>query len=160
MAKIPKKVLTLAFIRRDDQILLGRKKRGFGEGKWNGFGGKVDLDETISDAAVREVREECGLLVTNLKKLGVIDFEFVGDPVILNVHVFSTVDFTGNVTESEEMSPQWYKVHEVPFEKMWKDDPHWFPYMLDNKKFNAYFLFEGHEKIISHWIKEVESLDE
>jgi len=35
-----KKVLTLVFLRRPGQILLGMKKRGFGQGRWNGFGGK------------------------------------------------------------------------------------------------------------------------
>lgn len=48
-----KKVLTLALIDRNNEILLGLKKRGFGEGLWNGFGGKVDPGEQIVDAAVR-----------------------------------------------------------------------------------------------------------
>ena len=43
------------------------KKRGFGMGKWNGFGGKVELNETISSAANRELFEECGLKAHNLK---------------------------------------------------------------------------------------------
>jgi len=47
------KVLTLAFVRRPGEILLGYKKRGFGAGKWNGFGGKVEIGETIEDAASR-----------------------------------------------------------------------------------------------------------
>ncbi len=50
----PKKVLTLVYILKGDEILLGLKKRGFGTGKWNGFGGKVKLDEeTILDGAIR-----------------------------------------------------------------------------------------------------------
>ena len=48
-----RKVLTLAFIRDGDQLLLGMKKRGFGAGKWNGFGGKVDPGETILQGAAR-----------------------------------------------------------------------------------------------------------
>ena len=47
------KILTLAFVRRHGEILLGFKKRGFGAGKWNGFGGKVEAGETIEDAAKR-----------------------------------------------------------------------------------------------------------
>ena len=47
------KILTLAFVRRSGDILLGYKKRGFGAGKWNGFGGKVEIGETIEDAAKR-----------------------------------------------------------------------------------------------------------
>jgi 8-oxo-dGTP diphosphatase/2-hydroxy-dATP diphosphatase len=43
------------------RILLGMKKRGFGMGKWNGFGGKVEPAETVEDAALRELEEEAGL---------------------------------------------------------------------------------------------------
>ena len=39
------------------------KKRGFGVGKWNGFGGKVEAGETVVEAAAREVTEECGYSV-------------------------------------------------------------------------------------------------
>ena len=42
-----KKVLTLVYIRDDEKVLLGMKKRGFGQGKWNGFGGKVQQNESI-----------------------------------------------------------------------------------------------------------------
>ena len=40
------------------QLLLGMKKRGFGVGKWNGFGGKFDAGETVRDCALRELEEE------------------------------------------------------------------------------------------------------
>ena len=50
---VSNKVLTLAFVRESTRVLLGLKKRGFGEGRWNGFGGKVQLGETIEAGAVR-----------------------------------------------------------------------------------------------------------
>ena len=49
-----RKVLTLALVKNQaGEILLGLKKRGFGVGKWNGFGGKVEPGETIPQAAAR-----------------------------------------------------------------------------------------------------------
>lgn len=48
-----RKIFTLAMVRKTNALLLGLKKKGFGEGKWNGFGGKVEKDETISEGAVR-----------------------------------------------------------------------------------------------------------
>ncbi len=51
--KPKRKILTLGFIRDGKKLLLGMKKRGFGAGKWNGFGGKVDPGETILDGAIR-----------------------------------------------------------------------------------------------------------
>lgn len=50
------KLLTLVFVNRSQEILLGFKKRGFGAGRWNGFGGKVEKGETIEEAAQRLVK--------------------------------------------------------------------------------------------------------
>lgn len=41
---------------------VGQKRRGFGEGLYNGFGGKVEKGEHVIEAAVRELQEECGLV--------------------------------------------------------------------------------------------------
>ena len=59
------KLLTLVLLRDkvNGGVLLGMKKRGFGVGKWNGFGGKVQEGESIRDCARRETLEECGLEV-------------------------------------------------------------------------------------------------
>lgn len=47
------KLLTLVLVVQPGRVLLGMKKRGFGAGKWNGFGGKVQPGETIEDGARR-----------------------------------------------------------------------------------------------------------
>lgn len=47
------KLLTLVMVVQPGRVLLGMKKRGFGAGRWNGFGGKVQAGETIEDAARR-----------------------------------------------------------------------------------------------------------
>ena len=52
------KHVTLLFLLTDDQILLAMKKRGFGMGRWNGVGGKIEPGETIEEATARECREE------------------------------------------------------------------------------------------------------
>ena len=43
-------------VHQDGRLLLGKKLRGFGEGYWNGFGGKVEAGERIEAGARREVR--------------------------------------------------------------------------------------------------------
>ena len=64
-----KKVLTLCLILKDGKMLLGMKKRGFGMGNWNGFGGKVQEGETIEDATKRELLEEISANPFLLKSL-------------------------------------------------------------------------------------------
>ena len=52
------KPTTLVFpIDEQNRILLGRKKRGFGANKYNGFGGKLDDGESFRECAIRELYE-------------------------------------------------------------------------------------------------------
>lgn len=145
-----KKVLTLCIIHNHPQILLGMKKRGFGAGRWNGFGGKVEPGESIEDAARRELWEEAGIKAVGIEKMGQIEFEFKGDPVALEVHIFKAGNFEGQPAESEEMKPQWFHVNDVPLDSMWPDDKYWLPLFLEGKKFKGRFVFEGQDKIIDH----------
>lgn len=54
---------------------------------------------------MRELREESGLVVSpaNLQQVGMINFEFVGDPIILEVHVFTSAMYEGQHFETEGM---------------------------------------------------------
>jgi 8-oxo-dGTP diphosphatase/2-hydroxy-dATP diphosphatase len=143
-----KKIMTLCVIHQHPKVLLGMKKKGFGTGRWNGFGGKVQVGETIEDAARRELFEEAGVEVENIEKHGVIDFEFEGNPEILEVHIFKANDFSGEPVESEEMRPQWFFVDEIPFKDMWPDDIYWVPLFLKGKKFKGKFKFGKGDSIL------------
>ncbi|XP_068632159.1 oxidized purine nucleoside triphosphate hydrolase-like [Battus philenor] len=157
-----KKVFTLIFIRKEDQILLGWKKRGFGKNKWNGFGGKLKPNETIKEAAVRELREESSLCVktTDLMNVGHLEFTFEGDPVMMDVRVFSATAFEGTPAETEEMVPKWFRCDEIPFGDMWPDDRYWFPYMLRNRLFYGRFHYQGYDNILNYTIKELECMED
>jgi len=50
---VANKVLTLVLIRDASRVLLGMKKRGFGEGRWTAYGGEVQPAETIMQGAKR-----------------------------------------------------------------------------------------------------------
>jgi len=126
----------------ENKILLGMKKRGFGEGRWNGFGGKVEEGETIESSAIRELKEEAGIEAKKINKIGILEFSFENDPKKLEAHIFKITEFTGEPTESEEMKPQWFNFDEIPFFQMWSDDEHWFPYLLNGKSFKGNFLFD------------------
>ncbi|KAM9393453.1 oxidized purine nucleoside triphosphate hydrolase [Pholidichthys leucotaenia] len=155
---VSSKLLTLVLVVQPSRVLLGMKKRGFGAGKWNGFGGKVEPGEAIEAAARRELLEESGLTVDALEKVGIIKFEFVGETEILDVHVFRADSYNGEPTESEEMRPWWFEKDAIPFSQMWPDDVLWFPLMLQRKKFLGYFKFRGHDVILSHTLEEVDEL--
>lgn len=148
MGNKTKNISTLCIIHQHPMLLFGMKKRGFGAGRWNGFGGKILPGEAIEDAAKREVNEEAGIEVENLKKMGIIEFEFQGNPEILEVHIFRSDAFSGEPTESEEMKPKWFHKDEIPFNEMWPDDKYWMPLFLDGRKFEGKFLFGESDVIL------------
>lgn len=148
MSKISSKVLTLLLVFKDKQVLLGMKKRGFGANKFNGFGGKVEKNETVFEGAKRELKEEAGITATSITHTAVLHFEFEHDPQLLQVHVFKTDTYEGEPSESDEMIPEWFNITDIPFDRMWIDDEIWFPMLIANKCFRGYFLFQGQEKLL------------
>jgi 8-oxo-dGTP diphosphatase/2-hydroxy-dATP diphosphatase len=154
-----RKLYTLTFIVRDGRVLLGMKKRGFGMGRYNGFGGKVESSETIEQAAHRETKEECGISITTMEKRGIHEFEFShkrGE--ILEVHVFLVTEYKWEPTETEEMKPEWFTEEDIPYETMWPDDRYWLPMFLEGKKFRTRFLFGEGDVVVEQHIREVDFL--
>jgi len=137
-----KKMLTLAMVLEEDRVLLGMKKRGFGAGRWNGFGGKVEEGETVKEAAQRELYEEVSLTAADLHEAGVLEFSFADREDVLEVHIFRVDSYTGVPVETEEMRPAWFLVDEIPFNDMWADDVYWLPYLLKGKRFAGSFHFD------------------
>jgi len=154
------RVMTLLIIHQSPKVLLAMKKRGFGIGRWNGFGGKVKEGETIEETMHRELMEESGgLTVPNLEKRALFRFHFPHNPEIdCETHVFLATEFVGEPQETEEMQPQWFDESEIPFDQMWSDDRLWLPLFLAGKKLKGNFIFDGQDKIVEHSLDEVEEI--
>jgi 8-oxo-dGTP diphosphatase/2-hydroxy-dATP diphosphatase len=151
-------ITTNCLVHQPPKILLGMKKRSFGEGRWNGFGGKLLEGESLEESARREVKEECGIEIEEMELVGVLDFEYVGKDKSMEVNIFKITQFAGDPKETEEMKPQWFESDDLPFDQMWPDDKYWMPLFLYGKKFKGSFLFEGFDTIIKYELKEVETL--
>jgi len=151
---------TLCILLENDSVLLGMKKRGFGQGRWNGFGGKVNEGETIEAATIRELKEESGIAADALEKVAVLDFLFSQKPDWnMQVHVFLSKEWEGEPRESDEMKPQWFNVDAIPFDSMWPDDKFWLPRVLKGEKLRASFTFAEGDKITSSHIEAVDELN-
>lgn len=153
------KTATLCFLLDNNEICLAMKKRGFGVGNYNGFGGKVGdkeefKNESIEESLIREGKEEFGITVKKFEKKAKLTFLFPDNPSWDQiVHVFICTTWVGRPNESEEMKPYWFKVDEIPYEKMWDDDKYWLPKILNNKLLEAEFAFDTKGKVIKHKIE-------
>jgi len=98
----------------EKKILLGMKKRGFGKDKLNGFGGKINPEETIEEAACREALEEVHAHVELKELLGV--YSYSGVPIV--VIVFAAQWVGGELSAADEcLEVCTFTPEEIP----WKD---------------------------------------
>lgn len=151
---------TLVFCVRKNRVLLAMKKRGFGAGKWNGPGGKVDPGETHEQAMIRECEEEISVTPIGYTHVATLDFyeAFNGKPEHVITYVYICTAWKSEPQESEEMTPRWFNADAVPYEEMWPDDKHWLPLVLAGKKLRAEFHFAPDFTIEKQVIMELEEL--
>lgn len=139
------KPTTLVFpIDEQNRILLGRKKRGFGAFKYNGFGGKIQNNETFRQCAVRELYEESGIRVNpdRLECVALFDFQFPYDESLTHISYVYTVRVHNVVAiESDEMEPHWFELAHIPYESMWAGDRRWLPMILEGRKLKGSIIF-------------------
>ena len=115
-------------------------------------GGKIEDCETSMDAAIREVKEETGIEVSNLEKVGNIIIEYPDR--IYNMNVFVTSNYRGNVRNNEENDAFFIDIADLLKEKKkyaitllldneFKDD-------FNNRNINVKFNVDNNHRVINY----------
>lgn len=92
------------FIVKDGKVLLGKRKNSHGANEYGGPGGHLEYGETLEQTALREIGEECGIRVKNLRMLCVSD--------LLTYYPKHYVDI-GFTAEWESGEPQVLEPHKL-----------------------------------------------
>ena len=153
---------TLLIIFKDNKVLLGEKKRGFAKGTLIGIGGKQDPGETNEQAMVRETQEEIGVTPIDYRLIGEIFFDtwYKGEHVNMHLNIYTCNKFAGEITETDEMTPGWYDIDKVPYDKMLQDDLLWMPMAIAGKKFKGNVVFNQDLVLQSHHFEETDELSD
>jgi len=107
----------LLFYRDEEVLLLKRYNTGFEDGKWSVVAGRIDGEEDVVSAAIREAREEAGVEInpTEIEVVGVmhrknIDSEWID--FYLNVK-----SWKGHITNMEPHRCEelrWFNLNDLP----------------------------------------------
>lgn len=123
--------------------------------KWLGWsfpGGKVERGESFYDCAKREIKEETGLTIENLRSCGVVHWcnKNSGDRYL--VFLYKTTHYKGElITDSSEGQHFWIGVEALfaaPVEKFSNEYKRFFPLFFEDKYSEAFVPYSDEEK---HW---------
>ncbi len=110
------RLISNVILMRGEKLLLGwrgRNRRAYSD-CWAVPGGHVVSGETPEQAAVREIQEELGVTVTDLRQLEPIKITNASGPVVF--HMFATWQWLGgepSMQGGEHSELRWFNVEEA-----------------------------------------------
>jgi 8-oxo-dGTP diphosphatase len=144
---------TLCFITRGADVLLlrGAPTKPIWPNKYNGVGGHVEAGEDIYTSAVREMCEETGLDVVDVRLRGVINVDAGTDTGIL-VFVFTARSHTGDAHPSPEGTLEWIRQDQIKALDLVEDLPELLPRVLamrpDDPPFFAHYHYDEQDRLV------------
>lgn len=116
---------------------------------WTGIsfpGGHVEAGESFVESAIREVKEETGLDIRNLKNCGVIHWANKDSLDRYIVHLYKTSDFSGElIGETEEGKVFWISPDELKNQKLSNNFGNYLPMFLEDKYSEFYCFYRDGE---------------
>lgn len=152
--------VVVGFLIRDNQVLLGERKKvsnDLGQNLFSGIGGKLEPGENSMQALVREVDEEIGVEVEDFQHMGSVKFIFPHKPVeskwsqVTDVYVVRV--WKGEPKETEAIAPKWFPLDSVPWERMWPDAAYWLPQVLAGLAIEAAFLYDENKQVVEYSLR-------
>jgi 8-oxo-dGTP diphosphatase len=105
-------VAVAAIVNDKNQVLIAKRPDHVHQGGlWEFPGGKIEAEETVEQALVREIKEELDIVVSDLKPLIKIKHHYKDKVVLLDVKI--TDKFKGSPIGAENQPIKWEKISEL-----------------------------------------------
>jgi 8-oxo-dGTP diphosphatase len=147
------KLATLCYLKQSGSTLMIhriKKQNDMHAGKWNGLGGKLEPGETPEECAIREIREESGLLVSNPLLKGFLTFPLFAADEDWYAFVFLVRQFEGRLIESQEGILRWVSDQELLDLELWAGDRIFLPWLERPGFFSGKFIYQDGDLIDYH----------
>lgn len=147
---------TLCYIEKNNQyLMLHRIKKSIdlNKEKWIGIGGKFEQGETAVECAIREVKEETGLTITNPRYRGIITFnsDIYGTEYM---HLFTATEYVGEINYNcDEGELRWVDKDKIYNLNIWEGDKIFLDLLNKEERFFKVELNYVGDKLISHKIE-------
>jgi len=144
---------TLIFLTRGESVLLlkGAPHKRIWANLYNGVGGHIERGEDAYAAAMRELREETGLIPDDLWLVGTVMVD-TGEDTGIGLYVMKGSCSKGQAQPSEEGDLEWVPFNEILEKKLVEDLPVLLPCVLNQKvsdpPFAARYYYDDGGKLI------------
>jgi 8-oxo-dGTP diphosphatase len=144
---------TLGFITHGDEVLLlrGAPTKRIWPNQYNGVGGHVEAGEDVYTAALREMHEEAGLDVTDVRLRGIVNID-LGEESGIILFVFTARALGRDVHPSPEGALEWVKQDRVATLDLVEDLPELLSRVLamqpDDPPFFAHYHYDEQDRLV------------
>lgn len=142
---------TLCYLEKNDCYLMmhrTKKEHDINEGKWIGFGGHLEQNETPDECLLREAKEETGLTLTSWKLRGVITFIY-DDHDAEYMFLYTADNFTGELQDCNEGVLRWVPKSELFGLNLWEGDRIFLKLLMEDYPcFSLSLVYNKHDELI------------
>ena len=140
---------TLCYVYRGDEVLMlhrVKKKNDLNEGMWIGIGGHFEENESPEECALREVREETGLTMTNYRYRGIVTF--LSEDWCEYMHLFTAKAYEGELRVCDEGTLEWIDTDKLTELPIWEGDKVFLRLLRERETFFSLKLVYEGEKLV------------